>query len=67
MSEALEQKKRQLQALLFRIPASGSFESVSLTREVSELTAEIEKQERLDREIQTQREHLHSTGGGLSR
>ena len=53
MHETLEQKKRQLQELLLRIPVSGSFDSVGLTRQVSQLTTEIEEQERLAREAQS--------------
>jgi len=50
MNLELDQKKRQLQELLQRIPVSGSYESVDLTRQVAQLTAEIEKQERIERE-----------------
>jgi hypothetical protein len=65
MSEEIEQKKRQLQDLLLRIPASGSFESVNLTRQISELTTEIEQRERLER--QASQDAGHGIQGDQSR
>lgn len=51
--KTLTEKKHELQKLLLRIPTSGSYESVSLTQKVSELTTEIELEERLEREKQS--------------
>jgi len=62
MSEALEQKKRQLQELLLRIPVSGSYDSVNLTRQVSQLTTEIEQQERQEQEARLREQIAQQSG-----
>jgi hypothetical protein len=62
MSAELEQKKKQLQELLLRIPVSGSYASVSLTRQVSQLTTEIEQQERQEQEARLREQIARESG-----
>ncbi len=62
MSEALEQKKKKLQELLLRIPVSGSFDSVSLTRQVSQLSTEIQQKERQEQEARLREQIAQQSG-----
>ena len=62
MSEALEQKKKKLHELLLRIPVSGSFDSVSLTRQVSQLSTEIQQKERQEQEARLREQIAQQSG-----
>ena len=54
MGSELEQKKKELQSLLVRVPSTGSFESVPLTEQIYELAVDIRDQELRERGLSFQ-------------
>ena len=50
-----EDKKLRLKALLAKIPQSSSFASVSLTKEIAELSADIEGEKKLEEKKEKQK------------